>query len=170
MTEFTTVNTAVAHPIPIARARIASPAIDFAFAHDRQLRIRRLNTDQNDTSSGMSPRKGSKKDVNSPIWTCSPPRAASICASKPAVLTESTPIVSLSRAVLGRYRVSVTYSEQVVAHPDITPVLGNFRVAGDSGQSRGLLNQKPSRSPATDMLEFPHLVTFEVAASRILIE
>jgi hypothetical protein len=109
------VNTAVAHPIPIARARIASPAIDFALAHDRQLRIRRLNTDQNDTYSGMSPRKESKKDVNSPIWTCSLPRAAPICVSKPAVLTESTPIVSLSRAVLGRYRVSVTYSEQVVA-------------------------------------------------------
>jgi hypothetical protein len=37
-------------------------------------------------------------------------------------------------------------------------------------QSRDLLNQKPSRSPATDMLEFPHSVTFEVAAFRILIE
>ena len=60
-------NTAVAQPIPIARARIASPAIDFALAHERQLRIRRLNIDQNDTSSGMSPRKESEKDVNPPF-------------------------------------------------------------------------------------------------------
>jgi hypothetical protein len=60
MTEFTTVNTAVAQPIPIARARIDSPAIDFALAHERQLRIRKLNTDQNDTSSGTPCEKSPK--------------------------------------------------------------------------------------------------------------
>jgi hypothetical protein len=47
---------------------------------------------------------------------------------------------------------------------------GSRRFAVIQAQSRDLLNQRHSGSSAMDVLEFPHTVTFEVAAFPILIE
>jgi hypothetical protein len=67
------------------------------------------------------------------------------------VLTGSTPIVSLSTAVLSRYRVSVPYSEQVVAYPDRTALFGDYFLLG--GHPSGTQNSLSRRSIRASAIE-----------------